>query len=135
VDILIISVAIAILCIIPMFLFFVKIFITFQIVEDTKEMLSLSSTSVYSIINREVLGTGSLQIDEESAKNEFYNKLESLITDNHGLIEADSPYVEFSYDNRKILIKSEVKVNTGFNRQIEVGSSMEFVIDNTMGGS
>lgn len=134
VDILIISVAIAIICIIPMYLFFVKIFITMQIVEETKEMLSLSSTAVYSTINREMLGKGSFQIDEESAKSEFYNKLESLLTDNHSLIEADSPQVEFSYDNRKVLIESEIKVKSGFNRQIGVDSSMEFIIDNTMGG-
>lgn len=134
-DVLIVSVAIAIMCIIPMFLFFVKIFITMQIVEETKEILNLSSTSIYSMISRDMLGRGSLLIDEETAESAFYNKLDTLLTDNHSLIVADSPNVEFSCDNRKVLIESEIKVKSGFNRQIEVGSSMEFIIDNMMGGS
>ncbi len=132
IDVLIISVAIALLLFVPLFRFFIQVLSTLKTIEQTKEVLEISSMSTFTELNRDLLGSGMLEIEESEAKDVFNRLMTELIMENETLQSIRDIGIVFSCGGGIIRMDSEATVLSSFGQPVHVEHSLEFVIDPVM---
>lgn len=132
IDFVIIAIFIMVLLILPLFKFFVSAFSTIDMVYKTKETLEIATISTYTKINQESLGMGVIEIDESQAKAIFNQQVNELVLDNSSLRTLKDAFVSININDGKIHIVSNASIMSAFNRRIQVGNSLGFIINPIM---
>lgn len=132
VDVLLITIAILLFTILPIFKFIVNVYTTQNLISYSKETLEIASLATFTKINQEMLGLGIMNIDISLATSIMDEQIGLLFDENSGVKLMSEPIIRIIELSEKIIISSEIMVLGPFNETIPVKSSLEFIVDPSM---
>lgn len=88
--------------------------------------------STFTVLDRERLGNGILEIEDTSATAAFSQQVIELTRGDSALHSMQDVAVAFYLDDGLVRIDSKATIQSSFNQPVQVEHSLEFVIDPTM---
>lgn len=120
---------VAMVIVIPVFVFMINIGLAKITVDRAAEKLDISALSTFTAINSDTLGSGAMEFDKEKAREIYFLNFENMIRNFPNSNMYSKPQLEISVNEGIVAIESHVTVTVFSGIPVTVTSSIDFVLD------